>query len=90
MAVIGCSRYPEPGFGVRALRRSSLPPRGDSAIPQNCAIRTGDVILDEIGEQMKFLLTLLEDPEFGLSTWHGFVKVRLERMHEIIGKALGK
>jgi hypothetical protein len=48
------------------------------------------VNLDEVKEEARKLLALLEDPHPGLFTWNDFLRIRFERMHELSSQALGK
>lgn len=90
MALIGHSRYPEPGLCAQIPRRSPSSRRGDSPTPKNFVINTGDAVLDELGDEAKKLLALLEEPEPGCVTWHDFLRTRMQKINELTSRMLGK
>lgn len=46
--------------------------------------------LDELQKEVEKLLALLNDRQTGTMGWHGFMKERLEDLHTLTSKALGK
>lgn len=46
--------------------------------------------LDDLQQEVEKLLSLLTVREFGLMTWHEFVRERLDNLHKITSQALGK
>ena len=46
--------------------------------------------LDELQEETEKFLSLLKEREVGLMTWNMSIFERLEKMHTLISKALGK
>ena len=46
--------------------------------------------LDDLEEEAKKLLSLLENRQPGLMTWNGFMRERVESLHKLTSQALGK
>ncbi len=46
--------------------------------------------LDELQQEAEKLLVLLKDRQMGMMTWDDFMRERLQKIHTLTSKALGK
>jgi hypothetical protein len=48
------------------------------------------ISLDKLQEETEKLLVLLKNREHGLFVWNDFLRVRLQNLHKLTSRALGK
>jgi len=47
-------------------------------------------VLDELQQEAEKLLALLKDRQIGMMTWDDFMRERLQKIHALTSRALGK
>ena len=64
---------------------NDLSPHKMSDIPADALWTPAVIALSELKEEVQKLLALLEDPQDGLMTWHGFLKERSDNISKLMG-----
>jgi len=58
--------------------------------PKRGAQEKGEVLLDELQMEAEKLVALLKDRQVGLFTWHDFLRERVQKMHELTSRMMGR